>query len=100
MGSNNRSKGLVLVVEDELLLAELVEDVLQDAGYQTLSAGDGRSALEMLTMGAVSHDKPGNTSGDVIDVPTQPDLVISDLMMPVMTGWELCSTIAADPNYS
>jgi CheY-like chemotaxis protein len=61
---------LVLYVEDELDLAALVVDVLESEGYATATARDGRQALALLEQGIV------------------PDVVITDLMMPVMDGFE------------
>jgi CheY-like chemotaxis protein len=59
----------VLVVEDDLDLLGLMELVLSEAGYQVRTAGDGRRALER-----VAEAMPG--------------LVLLDMRMPVMSGWE------------
>ncbi|HVO18839.1 MAG TPA: response regulator [Anaeromyxobacter sp.] len=59
----------VLVVEDDLDLVGLMEMVLTDAGYEVRTAGDGRRALERVTEG-------------------MPGLVLLDMRMPVMNGWE------------
>lgn len=58
----------VLIVEDEFAIADLLEMVLTDEGYQVLTAGNGRQGLERLAEGPL------------------PDLVISDFMMPIMDG--------------
>lgn len=58
----------VLIVEDELAIADLLEMVLTDEGYRVLLAGNGMHGLERLAEGPL------------------PDLVISDFMMPVMDG--------------
>jgi two-component system alkaline phosphatase synthesis response regulator PhoP len=71
----------VLVVDDELPIVEVVAAVLQQEGYQVLTAGDGREALACLENGNV-------------------DLVLSDMMMPVMDGRELCKQIEVDPALS
>lgn len=58
----------VLIVEDEFAIAELLEMVLADEGYRVLTAANGRQGLERLA------EEP------------RPDLVISDIMMPVLDG--------------
>lgn len=68
---------LVLVVEDELSIAKLLEDVLTDEGHRVVLAGNGRQALEMA-------------SKEV------PDIVVTDFMMPVMDGAALFKALAAD----
>ncbi len=70
----------ILVVEDNLDLAELVRMHLRDAGYAVEPFSDGRSALQRLQ--------------------AEPfDLVILDLMLPGMDGLELCRRLRAQPNY-
>ena len=68
---------LVLVVEDELSIAKLLEDVLSDEGHRVVLAGNGRQALEMA-------------SKEV------PDVVVTDFMMPVMDGAALVKALVAD----
>jgi CheY-like chemotaxis protein len=58
----------VLVVEDDEAIRALVSDVLRDDGYDVLEASNGIDALAHLRTG-------------------RPDLIILDLMMPVMDGW-------------
>jgi two-component system, OmpR family, phosphate regulon response regulator PhoB len=61
----------VVIVEDEKDLAELLAFNLQKEGWQTMVALDGRSGLELITA-------------------ELPDLVILDLMLPELTGIEVC----------
>jgi len=61
----------ILIVEDEAPIRELLAYVLRDLGYNVEQAINGREAIER----AEEH---------------RPDLVISDVMMPVMGGPELC----------
>lgn len=70
----------ILVVEDELSIAEMLRAVLEDEGYNVALAGNGREALATL-------DK------------VQPNLVLCDVMMPVVDGREVCRTMQADPRY-
>jgi CheY-like chemotaxis protein len=67
----------ILVVEDEQPVQQLVADLLDDEGYHVLIAGDGAQALALV------HTE-------------RPHLVITDLMMPVMDGIELCRRLRAD----
>jgi CheY-like chemotaxis protein len=64
----------ILVVDDEFGIGELLEALLQDDGHRVLTAMNGRHALERIAE-------------------AKPDLVISDLMMPVMDGAALLTTM-------
>ncbi|CAA9577913.1 MAG: Two-component transcriptional response regulator, winged helix family [uncultured Truepera sp.] len=64
----------VLIVEDERTLAEVLADNLQDEGYRTLHAADGSSGLRCW------QDE-------------RPNLVILDVMLPRMSGFEVCRTM-------
>lgn len=68
----------VLVVEDEPYLCDLIADVLEAEGHTTRKASNGLDALEMLS------DR-------------KPQLVLLDLMMPVMDGWEFMTELRANP---
>ena len=61
----------ILVVEDERSIADLVAEALRRQGYRVETAGDGDQALEVAET-------------------TLPDLVILDLMLPKLDGWEVC----------
>ena len=61
----------MLVVEDDEDVREAVATILSDEGYLVVTACHGREALELLERGA------------------RPCLVLLDLMMPVMDGWEV-----------
>ena len=65
----------ILVADDEQLIMNLVCDFLRREGYTPLSASDGREALEIF-------EKNPDIS-----------LVILDIMMPEVDGWEVCRTI-------
>jgi len=60
----------VLIVEDHPELRRSLTDLLQEAGYAVTSAADGQEALAALRTAP------------------PPDLILLDLMMPVMDGWE------------
>ncbi len=63
-----RSPNRILLVEDDSSLRETLADVLVDEGFEVSAAANGREALEKL---AANH----------------PDLILLDLVMPVMDGW-------------
>ncbi len=69
----NESK-TILIVDDELNIRETIEDLMQIQGYKTLVASDGEEGLFMA-------------------IRELPDLIISDVMMPKMDGYELLETI-------
>jgi two-component system response regulator MtrA len=70
---------LVLVVEDEDHLRELVSYTLQGAGYRVRAVGDGESALRETGLAA-------------------PDLVVLDIRLPGIDGWEVCRRIREQSN--
>ena len=65
----------ILVVDDESRMRKLVRDFLERAGFQVLEAGDGMDALDVFY--------------DTQDI----GLIILDVMMPKMDGWEVCREI-------
>ncbi|MDD2968850.1 MAG: response regulator transcription factor [Lachnospiraceae bacterium] len=67
-------KKKVLVVEDEVKIAEVVVAYLQNSGYETVTAYDGLTALHLFEKEC-------------------PDLIILDLMLPGCTGEEVCKKI-------
>ena len=69
----------ILVVDDEPLIAMALEAALEDAGYRVATAANGRQGLERLA-----------------EAP-RPDLVLLDMMMPVMSGPAMLAAMAADP---
>lgn len=64
----------VLVVEDDVLIREGLAEILTDEGYQVLSAEDGKQGLELYRQ-------------------ERPDFLCLDVMMPGMSGYDLCRTI-------
>lgn len=67
----------VLVVDDERPLRELLVGVFEAGGYRVVQARDGRQALELVAA-------------------ERPDLIVSDVMMPLMDGAELCRRLKAE----
>ena len=68
----------VLIVDDEFALADTLKEFLEDEGYSVECAGDGKEALESMA----KHP---------------PDLVVSDMMMPIMDGYALVRAMRETP---
>ena len=69
--------GTVLIVDDESAGRDTVESILDGEGYALLMASNGAQAIEMART-------------------TQPDVILMDVMMPGMTGFEACRQIRGD----
>ena len=67
----------VLIVEDDRNIAELLQLYLEKQGYAVITAYDGGQGLEKFRS-------------------IQPDLVLLDVMMPVMDGWAVCRAIRSE----
>ena len=67
----------VLIVEDDQNIAELLQLYLEKEGYAVTIAGDGGAGLVKFRA-------------------IQPDIVLLDVMMPVMDGWTVCKTIRSE----
>jgi DNA-binding response OmpR family regulator len=62
---------IILLIDDDKTLLELLSDHLETAGYHPVVASDGPGGLRLADQ-------------------TPPDLVVLDVMMPDMDGWEVC----------
>ncbi len=70
---------LVLVIDDDYDLQQVLRYVLEDLGYTVVIRGNGKDALDYLAT-----------------IDPKPDLIILDLMMPIMTGREFLKIKAID----
>lgn len=77
-GARAAEPPLLLVVDDEPQIRAFLSLMLGDAGYRVCAAEDGVAALALLRT-------------------LRPAVVITDLMMPRMDGWELCRRLRAAP---
>ncbi len=69
----------IMVVDDEPDVVDLVKLVLESDGFRVVTAYSGKEALDKIDR-------------------EMPDLVLLDIMMPQMDGWEVYSRIRANPN--
>ena len=71
--------GTVLLVEDDEVVRDSAAEVLREEGYIVVTASNGKEALDILTAGC------------------QPKAMLLDLMMPVMSGWQLLMLLDKSP---
>jgi putative two-component system response regulator len=76
--NGNKDKTLILVVDDHKLTRELLKTYLEHGGYSTIEAQNGKEALERIEQ-------------------YSPDLVLLDILMPVVDGYKVCKHIKDDP---
>jgi DNA-binding response OmpR family regulator len=69
----------ILIVEDETTLAETLAENLAEEGYKTLTAADGESGLTLIRS-------------------TLPDLIVLDIMLPVLDGLSICRIVRKNPS--
>lgn len=74
----NRGRVRVLVVDDDPLVRRLLQAVLADGRYELFEASDGVRAMQLASA-------------------NPPDVVILDVMMPGVNGYEVCRALRADP---
>ncbi len=79
-GAERSSKRIVFVIDDDVTFRRDVCEALEDAGYITVGAANGRDAIECLTFGSM-----------------RPDLIITDLVMPEVDGFELRGWLQSQP---
>jgi DNA-binding response OmpR family regulator len=72
------SRGRILVVDDEIYIVHILDFSLGMEGYEVITALDGEEALKKASE-------------------TKPDLVVLDIMMPKMDGYETCKALKGDP---
>jgi DNA-binding response OmpR family regulator len=71
-------KGKILVVDDEVYITQILEFSLGAEGFEVITANNGELAVEKA-------------------VQTQPDLIVLDIMMPVLDGYETCRRLKRQP---
>jgi putative two-component system response regulator len=78
LAANSRSEGRILVVDDEPAVRRVLNKLLRNRGYEVIEAASGQQALDVLEHCEV-------------------DTVLLDVMMPGLTGVEVCRRIRANP---
>lgn len=72
------SKGKILVVDDEVYILHILDFSLGAEGFEVISANNGELAVEKAM-----HERP--------------DLIVLDIMMPVLDGYETCRRLKREP---
>jgi two-component system alkaline phosphatase synthesis response regulator PhoP len=67
----------ILIVDDEVHLARILQFTLEHVGYRVITAHDGKEAIDM-----VRNERP--------------DLVVLDLMLPIIDGYKVCNILKND----
>ena len=71
----------IAYVDDDIELTRLVSGALEEEGWEVIVENDGEAGLEMILV-------------------EQPDLIILDVMMPGLTGWEICKYVRSKPDWN
>ncbi|MCD6565622.1 MAG: response regulator [Bacteroidales bacterium] len=79
MSANSKNNNLIIIAEDSLTQAESLKYVLEGFGYRVLVGNNGETALSLIKK-------------------EKPLLVITDVIMPVLDGYELCRYMKTDKN--
>jgi two-component system, chemotaxis family, chemotaxis protein CheY len=76
----DRATKTVLLVEDDADVRDSLQDILEDEGFDVVPAANGKQAIDFLTL----------------NEPAGADLVILDLLMPMVSGWEVLERMTGD----
>lgn len=74
----NKKKPTILIIEDEKLVSKAIKGKLEDNNFEVLTAGDGQEGLE-------------------IALEKRPDLILLDIVLPVMDGMTVLNKLRDDP---
>lgn len=81
---DENGRGMILVVDDDGDIRTELREVLEDEGYFVIEAPDGRQASEILRS----------------SLPSSIALIVLDLVMPYVSGWDLVELLRSDPKLS
>lgn len=76
--AETRNEKIILVVDDSSAIRQMMWEGLSNKGYRVITAQNGKEALNILQE-------------------NRPDLILCDICMPVMNGFQLCETLHSDP---
>ncbi|NBU99247.1 MAG: response regulator [Spirochaetia bacterium] len=71
----------ILIVEDQAPVAKILTDILRKGGFEVHNATNGQVGIDLA-------------------LEVKPDLILTDIMMPVKTGYELIQELRANPDFS
>lgn len=75
-----RNRHVILVVDDDHDLRESLREILEEEGFETIGASNGKEAIELLSTGGQPR----------------PRVILLDIMMPVMTGLDVVDRLRCD----
>lgn len=78
--SEQAERRLVLVADDDVEIRRIVKRAIAGLDCDVVEASDGEEALELL-------------------ITEQPDVIVLDVMMPSLSGWEICQYVRSKPEY-
>ncbi len=78
-------KAKILLVEDDLLMARMYQEKFKRDGYEVFVASDGEEGLKVLE--------------EIYEEKKLPDIILLDIMMPKMNGFDMLSILKKDPRF-
>jgi chemotaxis family two-component system response regulator PixG len=80
-GYSNRDRPLIACVDDSLMVSHMMEQIISMAGYRFMAINDPENAITSL-------------------ISRQPDLIFLDVVMPNLSGYDLCAQLRKHPEFA